>query len=223
MRSASLQNAILNLTMTNIRTVMGSMDLDELLSQRDEINHQLLKVVDDATTPWGIKVTRIEIKDIAPPQGPDRIHGPPDEGRARQARRHPGGRGHAPGAILQAEGEKQAAILQAEGQREAAFRNAEARERAAEAEAKATAVVSEAIAKGNVQALNYFVAQRYVDALQKIASAPNQKLIMMPLEAAGVIGAIGGIAELAKQALSPRPRRRTTRATPRTGPWDKQS
>ena len=218
----NLDNAIVNLTMTNVRTVMGSMDLDELLSQRDKINHQLLKVVDDATSPWGIKVTRIEIKDIAPPK--DLIESMGRQMKAERDKRAAilEAEGLRQAAILKAEGEKQAAILQAEGQREAAFRNAEARERAAEAEAKATAVVSEAISKGNVQAINYFVAQRYVDALQKIASAPNQKLIMMPLEAAGVIGAIGGIAELAKQAFGPQAGG-TTPGTPRTGPWDKQS
>jgi regulator of protease activity HflC (stomatin/prohibitin superfamily) len=177
----NLQNATRNLTMTNVRTVMGSMDLDELLSQRDKINHQLLKVVDDATAPWGIKVTRIEIKDIAPPK--DLVESMGRQMKAERDKRAAilEAEGLRQAAILKAEGEKQAAILQAEGQREAAFRNAEARERSAEAEAKATTVVSEAIAKGNVQALNYFIAQRYVDALQRVASAPNQKLIFMPL------------------------------------------
>jgi regulator of protease activity HflC (stomatin/prohibitin superfamily) len=198
----NLQNATRNLTMTNVRTVMGSMDLDELLSQRDKINHQLLKVVDDATAPWGIKVTRIEIKDIAPPK--DLVESMGRQMKAERDKRAAilEAEGLRQAAILKAEGEKQAAILQAEGQREAAFRSAEARERSAEAEAKATSVVSEAIAKGNVQALNYFIAQRYVEALQRVASAPNQKLIFMPLEAAGVIGAIGGVAELAKQAMA---------------------
>ena len=198
---SNLENATRNLTMTNVRTVMGSMDLDELLSQRDKINHQLLKVVDDATSPWGIKVTRIEIKDIAPPK--DLVESMGRQMKAERDKRAAilEAEGLRQAAILKAEGEKQAAILQAEGQREAAFRNAEARERSAEAEAKATTVVSEAIAKGNVQALNYFIAQRYVEALQKVAAAPNAKLILMPLEAAGVIGAIGGVAELAKQAM----------------------
>src|SRR5215813_4311362 len=198
----NLEIAILNLTMTNIRTVMGSMDLDELLSQRDKINHQLLKVVDDATQPWGIKVTRIEIKDIAPPK--ELVDSMARQMKAERDKRANilDAEGFRQAAILKAEGEKQSAILQAEGQREAAFRIAEARERSAEAEAKATSMVSDAIAKGNVQALNYFVAQKYVEALQNVASAPNQKLILMPLEAGGVIGAIGGIAELAKQALN---------------------
>src|SRR5262252_2881664 len=224
-----LELAIVNLTMTNIRTVMGSMDLDELLSQRDKINHQLLKVVDDATQPWGIKVTRIEIKDIAPPK--DLIESMGRQMKAERDKRAAvlEAEGLRQSAILRAEGEKQAAILQAEGQREAAFRNAEARERSAEAEAKATAVVSEAIAKGNVQAINYFVATRYVEALQKVASAPNQKLIMMPLEAASVIGAIGGLAEIVREALGPQapaPQDPTPQAqgeAPRPGPWDRQS
>jgi regulator of protease activity HflC (stomatin/prohibitin superfamily) len=228
---SNLENAIRNLTLTNVRTVMGSMDLDELLSQRDKINHQLLKVVDDATTPWGIKVTRIEIKDIAPPK--DLIESMGRQMKAERDKRAAilEAEGLRQSAILRAEGEKRAAILQAEGQREAAFRTAEARERAAEAEARATAVVSEAIARGNVQAINYFVAQKYIDALRKVASAPNQKLIFMPLEAASVIGAIGGVAEIAKQALGPQasgpPQAPSPQAAqgeaPRPGPWDKQS
>jgi regulator of protease activity HflC (stomatin/prohibitin superfamily) len=197
----NLEVAILNLTMTNIRTVMGSMDLDELLSQRDKINHQLLKVVDEATSPWGIKVTRIEIKDIAPPK--ELVDSMARQMKAEREKRANilEAEGFRQAAILKAEGEKQSAILQAEGQREAAFRAAEAREREAEAEAKATAFVSDAIARGNVQAINYFLGVKYVDALQALATAPNQKVILMPLEAANVIGAIGGIAELAKAAL----------------------
>jgi regulator of protease activity HflC (stomatin/prohibitin superfamily) len=197
----NLEIAILNLTMTNIRTVMGSMDLDELLSQRDKINHQLLKVVDEATSPWGIKVTRIEIKDIAPPK--ELVDSMARQMKAEREKRANilDAEGFRQAAILKAEGEKQSAILQAEGQREAAFRAAEAREREAEAEAKATTMVSEAIAKGDVQAINYFLGVKYVEALQALSTAPNQKVILMPLEASNVIGALGGIAELAKSAL----------------------
>jgi regulator of protease activity HflC (stomatin/prohibitin superfamily) len=210
----NLEVAILNLTMTNIRTVMGSMDLDELLSQRDKINHQLLHVVDDATSPWGIKVTRIEIKDIAPPR--DLVDSMARQMKAERDKRAAvlEAEGLRQAAILKAEGEKQRAVLEAEGRREAAYRDAEARERAAEAEAKATTMVSEAIAKGDVQALNYFVAQRYVEALQKVAAAPNQRVILMPLEASSVIGAIGGIGELARQAME-------HQAAARKGPWEK--
>jgi regulator of protease activity HflC (stomatin/prohibitin superfamily) len=200
----NLENAVLNLTMTNIRTVMGSMDLDELLSMRDKINAQLLHVVDDATQPWGIKVTRIEIKDIAPPR--DLVDSMARQMKAEREKRAQilEAEGARAAAILRAEGEKQSAILEAEGQREAAFREAEARERLAEAEAKATQMVSDAIAKGNVQAINYFLGTKYVDALRLVASAPNQKVIMMPLEASNVIGALGGIAELAKDAMDKR-------------------
>jgi regulator of protease activity HflC (stomatin/prohibitin superfamily) len=196
-----LDRAINNLTMTNIRTVMGSMDLDELLSQRDKINAQLLVVVDAATTPWGVKVTRIEIKDIQPPQ--DLVDSMARQMKAEREKRAVilDAEGLRQSEILRAEGEKIAVMLDAEGRKEAAFRDAEARERAAEAEAKATQMVSEAISKGDVNAINYFVAQKYVDALQNIASAPNQKLILMPLEASGIIGSIAGIAELAKEAL----------------------
>jgi regulator of protease activity HflC (stomatin/prohibitin superfamily) len=196
-----LGRAINNLTMTNIRTVMGSMDLDELLSQRDKINAQLLIVVDAATTPWGVKVTRIEIKDIQPPQ--DLIDSMARQMKAEREKRAVilDAEGLRQSEILRAEGEKIAVMLDAEGRKEAAFRDAEARERAAEAEAKATQMVSDAISKGDVNAINYFVAQKYVDALQNIASAPNQKLILMPLEASGIIGSIAGIAELAKEAL----------------------
>ncbi len=197
-----LTRALLNLTMTNIRTVMGSMDLDELLSKRDKINHQLLTVVDDATAPWGLKVTRIEIKDITPPK--DLV-----ESMARQMKAERDKRatvlvaeGDRQAEILRAEGEKQGAILAAEGRREAAFKDAEAREREAQAEAKATQMVSESISSGNVQAINYFVAQRYIEALGKFADSPNQKMFFMPVEAAGVIGAIGGIAELVRESAS---------------------
>ncbi|MBK7251633.1 MAG: SPFH/Band 7/PHB domain protein [Gammaproteobacteria bacterium] len=197
----NLRLAIVNLTLTNIRTVVGALDLDETLSKRDEINHRLLKVVDDATSPWGIKVTRIEIKDIKPPA--DLV-----ESMARQMKAERDKRanvleaeGLRQAAILKAEGEKQAVMLAAEGRKEAAFRDAEARERAAQAEARATAMVSQAIAQGDVQAINYFVAQKYVEALRDIAQSPNQKVFFLPVEAANVIGAIGGIAELAKAAM----------------------
>jgi regulator of protease activity HflC (stomatin/prohibitin superfamily) len=210
----NLEIAVLNLTMTNIRTVMGSMDLDELLSQRDKINHQLLKVVDDATQPWGIKVTRIEIKDIAPPK--DLVDSMARQMKAERDKRANilEAEGFRQAAILKAEGEKQSAILKAEGEREAAFRAAEAREREAEAEAKATAFVSDAIARGNVQAINYFLGVKYVEAIQALSTAPNQKVILMPLEAANVIGAIGGIAELAKSAMDQQQQRTSVLSRP---------
>jgi regulator of protease activity HflC (stomatin/prohibitin superfamily) len=197
-----LQLAVLNLVMTNIRTVMGSMDLDELLSRRDDINARLLNVVDEATTPWGVKVTRIEIKDIAPPR--DLVDAMARQMKAEREKRATilEAEGERQSEVLRAEGEKQAAILEAEGRREAAFKDAEAREREAEAEARATSMVSEAIAKGDVQAVNYFVAQAYVEALKDIAKSPNQKTLMMPVEAASVIGAIGGIAEMAQTAMA---------------------
>ena len=197
-----LEHAILNLTMTNIRTVMGSMDLDELLSQRDTINAQLLTVVDDATTPWGVKVTRIEIKDITPPR--DLVDSMARQMKADREKRASilEAEGVRASEILRAEGAKQGAILDAEGKRQAAFLEAEAREREAEAEAKATHMVSQAIAKGDLNAINYFVATKYVEALQSIAMSPNEKLVLMPLEASSVIGALGGIGELAKQALA---------------------
>ncbi|MGH6945740.1 MAG: SPFH domain-containing protein [Kiloniellales bacterium] len=199
-----LELATLNLTMTNLRTVMGSLDLDQLLSQRDHINARLLTVVDDATAPWGIKVTRIEIKDISPPA--DLVEAMGRQMKAERVKRATilDAEGDRQAAILRAEGEKQSAILEAEGRREAAFRDAEAREREAEAEAKATQMVSDAISGGNVQAINYFVAQRYVEALGQFANSPNQKILFLPLEASSVIGAIGGIAEIAKDAFPPK-------------------
>jgi len=194
------EGAIINLTTTNIRTVMGSMDLDDLLSNRNVINERLLRVVDEATQPWGVKVTRIEIKDIEPPR--DLVDSMARQMKAEREKRASilEAQGARESAILRAEGEKQSAILQAEGEREAAFREAEARERAAEAEARATEVVSEAVAKGDVQALNYFVAQSYVTALKEIAGADQQRTVFMPLEASSLIGAIGGIAEIAKSS-----------------------
>jgi len=198
---ANLQNAVLNLTLTNIRTVMGSMDLDQLLSNRDEINQRLLKVVDAAVSPWGIKITRIEIKDIDPPK--DLVESMGRQMKAEREKRATilEAEGRRQSAILNAEGLKQSQVLEAEGRREAAFRDAEARERSAAAEAKATQVVSEAIASGNVQAINYFVANNYIKALEAIAKSPNQKILMIPLEASNVIGALGGIAEIAKETF----------------------
>ncbi|WP_297527929.1 SPFH domain-containing protein [Thiohalobacter sp.] len=197
-----LELAILNLTMTNIRTVMGSMDLDELLSQRDTINAQLLAVVDEATTPWGVKVTRIEIKDITPPR--DLVDAMARQMKAERDKRARilEAEGIKQSEILQADGEKQAAILEAEGKRQAAFLEAEARERLAEAEARATEMVSRAIAEGDINAINYFVATKYVESLQAIATSPNEKLVFMPLEASSVIGSLGGISELAREAFA---------------------
>jgi regulator of protease activity HflC (stomatin/prohibitin superfamily) len=199
----NLEYALINLVMTNIRTVMGSMDLDQLLSHRDEINGRILSVVDKAAGPWGVKVTRIEIKDILPPA--DLVDAMAQQMIAEREKRATilRAEGVRQSAILEAEGEKEAQILKAEGEREAAFREAEARERLAEAEARATTMVSEAIAKGDMRAVNYFVATKYVQALEQLASSPNQKVLMMPLEASSVIGSIAGIAEIAREALNP--------------------
>jgi regulator of protease activity HflC (stomatin/prohibitin superfamily) len=195
---SNLTAAVTALTQTNLRTVMGSLDLDESLSKRDEINARLLTVIDHATAPWGLKVTRCEVRDIQPPRDIQ-------DSMARQMKAEREKRavtleaeGLRAAAILRAEGDKQAQILEAEGRREAAFRDAEARERAAEAEAAATSMVSEAIAKGDLQAVNYFIAQKYVDAVGKFATSPNAKTIFMPLEATNLIGSVGGIAELMK-------------------------
>ena len=198
---ATLEIAILNLVMTNIRTAIGSMDLDESLSKRDEINTKVLVAVDQATHPWGIKVNRIELKDIQPPR--DLVESMARQMKAEREKRANilEAEGFRQAAILKAEGEKQSVILEAEGGREAAFREAEARERLAEAEAKATQMVSDAIASGNVQAINYFVAQKYIEAFKALAEAPNQKFVMMPMESAGVIGSLAGIADLAREAL----------------------
>jgi regulator of protease activity HflC (stomatin/prohibitin superfamily) len=207
---ANLEQASLALVMTNIRTVLGSMDLDESLSKRDAINAQLLRVVDEATHPWGVKVNRIEIKDIAPPR--DLVDSMARQMKAEREKRANilEAEGFKQAAILKADGEKQSAILAAEGKKEAAFREAEARIRLAEAEAQATKMVSEAIANGNINALNYFVANKYVEALKEIAHSPNQKMLLLPMEATGVIGSLAGIAELAKESLA----QQTAKAVP---------
>ena len=197
----NLENAVLNLTMTNIRTVLGSMDLDESLSKRDAINAALLHVVDAATTPWGIKVTRIEIKDISPPQ--DLVDAMARQMKAERDKRATilESEGSRQAEILRAEGQKQAVILDAEGEKEAAFRQAEARERLAQAEAEATRMVSVAIAAGDLNAVNYFVAGKYVEALKELATSPNQKVIFLPIEATNVLGSLGGIGELVKESF----------------------
>ncbi len=198
---AYLDQAIIKLTMTNIRSVMGAMDLDQMLSHRDEINERLLRVVDAAVSPWGVKVNRIEIKDIVPP-----ANLVASMGRQMQAEREKraeilAAEGQRQSAILKAEGQKQGQILEAEGRREAAFRDAEARERLAQAEAKATEMVSQAVAAGNVSALNYFIAQQYLKAFGEIAKSPNQKILMLPIEATGVLASLGGIVEIARETF----------------------
>ena len=193
-----LEHAILNLTMTNVRTVLGSMDLDESLSKRDDINARLLLVVDEATTPWGVKVTRIEIKDISPPQ--DLVNAMARQMKAEREKRATvlEAEGERQSAILKAEGVQQSMVLEAEGRKEAAYRDAQARERLAEAEAKATQMVSKAIAEGDLQAVNYFVAQKYVEALKAFAEGNNNKTLLLPMEATGILGSLAGITELAK-------------------------
>ena len=195
-RITNLDYAITQLSMTNLRTVVGNMELDEVLSQRDQINSRLLAVIDEATSPWGVKVARIEIKDLLPP--PDITNAMARQMKAERERRAviTEADGEKQAAIARAEGAKQAAILEAEGRREAAFRDSEARERSAEAEAEATRMVSEAIAKGDVNAINYFIAQRYVDAFAKLAESPQQRTVIVPAEMSSMIGSIAGISEL---------------------------
>ncbi len=197
---SNLEQASIALVMTNIRTAIGSMDLDESLSKRDEINAKLLNVVDHATGPWGIKVNRIELKDIQPPR--DLVDSMARQMKAEREKRANilEAEGFRQAEILKAEGEKQSTILAAEGKREGAFREAEARERLAEAEAKATRMVSDAIASGDVQAINYFVAQKYIEALKDFANSPNQRLMILPTDVTGVMGSIAGIAELARDS-----------------------
>lgn len=198
---SDLEYAVRNLIMTNIRSVLGSMELDHMLSQRDQINDRLLQKVDEATNPWGIKVTRIEIRDITPPA--DLVASMANQMKAERDKRALvlEAEGKRQAEVLVAEGNKQAAILEAEGKRQAAFLEAEARERGAEAEAKATMMVSQAIAKGNVQAVNYFVAQKYIEALGSLSASENTKVIMMPLEASNMIGSVAGITEIVKEAF----------------------
>jgi len=195
-----LERSLRNISQTNIRSVLGSMELDEALSNRDAINTRLLSVIDNASTPWGVKVTRVEIRDLAPP--PDINEAMARQMKAERLKRAEilTAEGKKQAAILEAEGERESQIREAEGRREAAFLDAEARERSAEAEAKATTMVSEAIAKGDIQAVNYFVAQKYTEALRDVAASPNSKTVLMPLEASSLIGSVAGIAEIAKAA-----------------------
>lgn len=211
----NLEQALKNISQTNIRAVLGSMDLDEALSNRDAINQRLLGVIDHASTPWGVKVTRVEIRDLAPP--PDITQAMARQMKAEREKRAEilSAEGQKQSAILKAEGQREAQIREAEGRRQAAFLDAEARERAAEAEAKATTMVSEAIARGDVQAVNYFVAQKYTEALRDLAASPNAKTVLMPLEASSLIGSIAGIADLARAA---RPTGTPPSGTRPTGP-----
>lgn len=197
----NLRLAILNLVMTNLRTVIGSMDLDETLSQREKINSQLMQVVDYATNPWGVKVTRIEIADIQPPRDIADAMGKQMKAEREKRAAILEAEGRRQSEILKAEGLKQAKILEAEGRKEAAFRDAEAREREAEAEARATQMVSDAISSGNTQAINYFVANNYVDALKAIGTAENQKIVLLPMEATSILGSLAGIGEIAKETF----------------------
>jgi regulator of protease activity HflC (stomatin/prohibitin superfamily) len=222
---SDLYTAIMALSTTNLRTVMGSMDLDETLSKRDEINTRLLGVVDNATENWGVKITRVELRDIRPPQ--DIVNAMTRQMKAEREKRAVilEAEGMRQSAILKAEGEKQSAILEAEGAREAAFREAEARERSAQAEAAATKAVSDAIEQGSAQAINYFVAQKYVDAVAEFARSPNAKTILFPVEATQLIGTLGGIGELAKEAVAgairppapPAPKPRAVPGVPKVG------
>jgi regulator of protease activity HflC (stomatin/prohibitin superfamily) len=221
---ANLEQAVVRLNMTNIRSVIGAMDLDQVLSHRDEINERLLRVVDAAVSPWGIKLTRIEIKDIAPPA--DLVQAMGRQMKAEREKRAEilAAEGERQSEILRAEGQKQAQILQAEGRREAAFRDAEARERLAQAEARATVVVSEAVANGDIAALNYFIAEKYLKAFGQLAESQNQKVLMLPIEATGVLATLGGIAEMAKHTFgngapgAPVPRHPTAPTSPATAP-----
>lgn len=217
-RVDNLNYAIAQLCMTNLRTVVGSMELDEVLSQRDQINTRLLHVIDAATGPWGVKVARIEIKDLMPP--PDITNAMARQMKAERERRAviTEADGEKSAAIARAEGAKQAAILEAEGRREAAYRDAEAREREAEAEAKATAMVSEAIARGDVNAINYFIAQKYVEAFAKLAESPNQKTVIVPAEMSALVGSLAGVGELVKTIQSDHRPPAPTRAAPAAAP-----